>query len=231
MRRVIRTRTVLAKLVACAAVFATLGGAAYAAGASPFVGADGSLGGCAPPAGGQVHIWKPGHLCSGGWVSVTFAGRGATGPSGSTGASGATGPLNPAATTVDGETVTKLLLKVPTPTSSTSAATLYSGGGLTILAECDTAGNASLQANGPPSADSELTINGDANGASGSFGSQTSALGPASLAALGPANAGETSFSYASASGQLVTGNIGYEKAPSFGSYAGCSFFGTIISG
>jgi hypothetical protein len=33
MRRVMRTRTVLAKLVACAAVFATLGGAAYAAGA------------------------------------------------------------------------------------------------------------------------------------------------------------------------------------------------------
>jgi hypothetical protein len=28
-----------------------------------------------------------------------------------------------------------------------------------------------------------------------------------------------------------VTGNIGYQKAPSLGSFAGCAFFGTVISG
>ena len=211
-----------------------LGGVAYAASGSTFVGGDGSIGGCAPPGGGQVHIWRPGHGCSGGWASVAFAGNGAKGPSGPTGATGATGlpgatgPSNPAAT-VNGQTVTKLLLKEPTPTSSTSIATLYSASGLTILAECDTAGNASLAANGPASADSQLTVNGYDN--AGSFGSQTSVLGPAGAAALGPASAGDASFSYANSSGQTVTGTIGYQKAPSAGTYAGCAFVGTVISG
>ena len=131
--------------------------------------------------------------------------------------------MNPAATTVDGQTVTKLLLKLPTPTLTTSVATLYSANGLTILAECDTAGNASLAANGPASADAELTINGYDNAGSGPFGSQANALGPP--------GAGETSFSYASSSGQLVTGAIGYQKAPSFATQAGCAFFGTVVSG
>jgi hypothetical protein len=51
------------------------------------------------------------------------------------------------------------------------------------------------------------------------------------MAALGPSSAGETSFSYANSSGQLVTGTIGYQKAMSFGSYVGCAFFGTVTSG
>lgn len=237
MRHMNRVRPMLAKLGVGGALFAALGGAAYAASTNAFAGANGSIGGCAPPGGGQVHIWKPGHQCSGGWISVTFVGNGATGPSGPTGltgpqgATGAVGPANPNATTVDGQTVTKLLLRVPTPTSGMSIATLYSSSGLTILAECDSAGNASLAANGPASADAELTINGYDNSGSGSFGSQTSTLGPASLAALGPAGAGEASFAYANSSGQLVTGNIGYQKAPSAGNYAGCGFFGTVISG
>jgi hypothetical protein len=107
--------------------------------------------------------------------------------------------------------------------------TLYNGAGLTILAECDNAGNASLQANGPASADSTLTVSGYQGTAA--FGSQTSTLGPASAASLGPAAAGETSFSYASSSGVTVTGDIGYQKAPSFGSFNGCGFFGTVTSG
>ena len=234
MRHTIRVRPIFAKLAAAGVLFAALCGAAYAASTSAFAGANGSIGGCAPPGGGQVHIWKPGHQCSGGWVSVTFSGNGVTGPTGPTGlagATGATGPSNPAATTVDGQTVTKLLLRVPTPTSSTAIATLYSADGLTILAECDSAGNASLAANGPASAASELTINGYDNSSSGYFGSQTSTLGPASHAPVGPPGAGEASFSYASSSGQVVTGTLGYEKAPSGGNYAGCSFFGTATSG
>ena len=59
--------------------------------------------------------------------------------------------------------------------SSTSIATLYSANGLTILAECDAAGNASRAANGPATADSQFTVNGYDN--AGSFGSQTSVLG------------------------------------------------------
>ena len=235
MRRMFRVRPMFVKVVAGGALFAALGGVAYAASGGTFVGGDGSIGGCAPPGGGQVHIWKPGHGCSGGWLSVSFAGNGAkgstgaTGATGATGLTGATGPANSAATTINGQTVTKLLLKQPTPTSSTSVATLYSASGLTILAECDTAGAASLAANGPASADSQLTVSG--YDTAGSFGSQTSVLGPASAAALGPASAGEASFAYANGSGQTVTGTIGYQRAPSAGTYAGCSFVGTVISG
>ena len=191
MSRTIRVRPMFAKVAACDTLCAAQGDVAYVAAGSPFLGSDGSTGGCAPPGGRQPHIWIPGHRCSGGWLSVTFAGNGATGPSGptgATGATGATGPLNPAATTFDGQTVTKL----PTPTSTTSVATLYSANGLTMLAECDTDGNASLAANGPATADAELTINGYDNAGSGPFGSQANALGPASLAALGPPGAGKT---------------------------------------
>jgi hypothetical protein len=127
--------------------------------------------------------------------------------------------------------VTKLLFKEPTPASGTTSATLYSTNGLTILAQCDSSGNASLAANGPASADSELTVSGYDNAATPYYGSQTDALGPTSLAPLGPSSAGEASFSYASSSGQVVTGSIGYQHAPLFGSYGGCGFFGTVISG
>ena len=236
MRRTIRSRFTFANIVAGTALFVALGGGAYAA-TSSFVGPHGNINTCVPPAGGEVNVWKPGHRCTGGRVGLAFpvnaqpGTTGSTGPTGLTGATGATGQANPAATTVDGQTVTKLQLKEATPTSATASVTLYSGSGLTILANCDTSGNASLQANGPASADSDLTVSGYQNGGTGYYGSQTNTLGAASLAALGPANAGEAAFSYASSGGQVVTGNIGYQKAPSIGSFAGCAFFGTVISG
>ena len=235
MRRMIRTRFTFANIVAGTALFVALGGGAYAATTS-FVGPHGNINTCVPPAGGEVNVWKPGHRCTGGRVGLAFPGNvlagatGSTGPTGLTGATGATGLPNPAATTVDGQTVTKLSLKEPTPTSGTTSVTLYSGAGLTILAVCDSSGNASLQANGPASADSDLTVSGYQSGGTG-YGSQTNTLGPASLAALGPAIAGEATFSYESSGGQVVTGNIGYQKAPSLGSFAGCAFFGSVISG
>jgi hypothetical protein len=236
MRRMIRNRFTFANIVAGTALFIALGGGAYAA-TSSFVGPHGNINTCVPPGGGGVNVWKPGHRCTGGRVGLAFPGNvlagatGASGPTGLTGATGATGPANSAATTVDGQTVTKLSLKEPTPTTVTTSVTLYSGAGLTILAACDTTGNASLQANGPASADSELTVSGYQNGGTGYYGSQTNTLGPASLAALGPATSGEANFSYASSGGQVVTGNVGYQKAPSLGSFAGCAFFGTVVSG
>jgi len=231
----IRTRFTFANVIAGTALFVALGGGAYAATTS-FVGPHGNINTCVPPAGGEVNVWKPGHRCTGGRVGLAFpvmnqGTTGSTGPTGLTGATGATGVPNPAATTIDGQTVTKLSLKEPTPASGTTSVTLYSGAGLTILADCDSLGNASLQANGPASADSELTVSGYQNGGTGYYGSQTNTLGPASLAALGPANAGEAAFSYASSAGQVATGSIGYQKAPSLGSFAGCAFFGTVISG
>jgi hypothetical protein len=226
------------KLIAAGgiALFCAVGGAAYAA-SNSFVGPHGYINGCVPRNGGEINIWKPGHHCTGGRVNVAFPAHGQTGPAGATGATGitgatgATGATNPSATTVDGQTVTKLLLKEPTPSTGMTTVTLYSGDGLTILAECDNAGNASLQADGPASADSVLTVSGYQAGGTGYFGSQTSTLGPSSAASLGPASAGETSFSYASTAGQTVTGNIGYQKSPSFGAFNGCGFFGAVVSG
>ena len=234
MRRLIRSRLTVTKAALALGLFLAIGGVAYAASGSAFIGPHGMINTCVPPSGGGVNVWKPGHRCSGGRVALTWPARaqnGAAGPAGATGATGATGPTNPAATTVDGESVTKLLLKEPTPTSGSASATLYTADGLTILAACDHTGTASLQANGPASADSELTVNGFEGTGSGSFGSQTNALGPASLAPLGPSGSGETSFSYANSAGQVISGQIGYQAAPSLGTSPGCAFFGVVASG
>jgi len=237
MRRLIRPRLTVTKAALALGLFLAIGGVAYGASGSVFIGPHGMINTCVPPKGGEVNVWTPGHHCSGGRVALAWPARaqngaaGPAGPAGATGSTGATGPANPAATTVDGETVTKLLLKEPTPASGTTSATLYTADGLTILAACDHTGTASLQANGPVSADSELTVSGFEGTGSGSFGSQTNALGPASLAPLGPAGSGETSFSYASSAGQVISGQIGYQAAPSLGTAAGCAFFGVVTSG
>jgi hypothetical protein len=104
--------------------------------------------------------------------------------------------------------------------------------GLTILASCDHTGTASLAANGPASGDSELTVSGyQPGGSPADFGSETDTLGPSSGAVLGQAGSGESSFSYASSAGAVVTGEIGYQSGTSFASYTGCAFFGTVTSG
>ena len=239
MRRLIPRRLTVVNGAVALAVFAALGGVAYAATGASFIGPHGNINTCVPAAGGEVNVWKPGHRCTGGRVGLAFPARaqnGAQGPAGqagavgATGPTGATGPVSPNATTVDGETVTKLALREATPGSGTTTQTLNATDGLTILASCDTSGAASLAANGPATADSELTVGGYAGVAA--FGSQTAALGPASLAVLGPAVSGETSFTYANSSGQIVTGTIGYQRASAFGgSFAGCAFFGAITSG
>jgi hypothetical protein len=242
MRRLIPRRLTVVNVGVALVVFAALGGVAYAASGGSFVGPHGNINTCVPRSGGEVNVWKPGHRCSGGRVGLAFPTRGqngaqgpagpagAAGAVGATGPTGATGPVNPNATTVDGETVTKLSLREATPGSGTTTQTLNSTDGLTILASCDNSGNASLAANGPASADSELTVTGYAGTAA--FGSQTASLGPSSLAVLGPAGSGHTSFSYANTAGQIVTGSIGYQKANAFGgSFIGCAFFGTVTSG
>ena len=225
--RAIRVRSRAVKLLAAPVLCLGAGGVAYAAtGASQFIGTGGNITSCLPPRGGEVKVWLPGHHCSGGWAQLNWAAVGATGPAGAT---GPTGAANPSATTVDGQTLSKLLLKVPTPASGTTTSTLYSGDGLTVLAECDSSGNASLVANGPSSNDSELTVSGEDN--SGGFGSQASNLGASSNAAMGPPASGDSSFTYASSAGSVLSGSIGYQKASSFGTYAGCAFFGDITSG
>jgi hypothetical protein len=242
MRRLIPRRVTALNVGVALVVFAALGGVAYAASGGSFVGQHGNINTCVPANGGEVNVWKPGHRCTGGRVGLAFPTRGqngaqgpagAAGALGATGPTGATGPVNPNATTVDGETVTKLSLREATPGSGTTTQTLNPTDGLTILASCDSSGNASLAANGPASADSELTVAGyDNSGTTPAFGSQTANLGPSSLAVLGPAGSGHTSFTYENSAGQVVTGTIGYQKASAFGgSFAGCAFFGTITAG
>ncbi len=207
------------------------GGYALAAG-SGFVGRHGNINACVPRKGGAVNVWKPGHHCSSGSVSLAFPTTGHAGPTGppgaqgTTGATGATGPSNPSAVTVDGETVTKIFFKVPTQASLTNT-TLFSGDGLTLIGQCDNAGNPTVQATGPATSDSEIAWTDTTTVTSGG---QVTNLGTTmTQLALGPAN---TSFSYASSAGQVVTGQIGDTKTPGFGaSLNGCAFFGTVTSG
>ncbi|HUB76680.1 MAG TPA: hypothetical protein VL977_06470 [Solirubrobacteraceae bacterium] len=224
MRLTPRGRIKPLRALALAGVVAAIGaGAAYAAGASPFVGSTGAISSCLPPKGGQVHVWKPGHACSGGWVALSWAASGATGPT------GATGAPNPAAQTVDGQALEKVMTRIPTPASGSSTATLYASNGLTLTAACSNTGSASLTASGPGSGDAELTVSG--YGGAGAFGSQTATLGSAGDATVGPAGSGETTFSFANSSGTLVNGQLGYQSASSFSTYAGCSFFGELTAG
>ncbi|HEY1777465.1 MAG TPA: hypothetical protein VGG41_15005 [Solirubrobacteraceae bacterium] len=240
MRRLIRPRITASRAALTLALFLAIGGVAYGASGNSLIGPHGNLNSCVPRNGGEVNLWKPGHHCSGGRVSLSWPARarngapgapGAPGATGTTGATGATGPSNPAATTVDGETVSKLALRETTPGSGTTSQTLYSADGLTILALCDSTGAASLAANGPASADSALTVSGFHGTGSGAYGSQTSTLGPTSQAPLGPSGAGEATFSYANAAGQVISGQIGYESAPTYGNFAGCGFHGVLTSG
>jgi hypothetical protein len=238
MRRLIRPRITATRAALTVALFLAIGGVAYGASSSSLIGPHGNLNGCVSPSGGEVNIWKLGHRCTGGRVPVAWPARaqsgaaGPAGPAGAIGATGATGPTgaaNPAATTVDGETVSKLALHEAPPGSGSSSQTLYSADGLAIVAVCSNTGVASLAANGPASADSALTVSGYEGAAA--YGSQTATLGPASAVPLGPAGSGEATFSYANAAGQVISGQIGYESAPSYGSFAGCGYHGVVTSG
>jgi len=211
--------------------FALAGGVAYAASTSALIGANGNLSACAPKHGGTLSVVRPGHRCSHGKVALSLATSATVGPAGPTGPSGATGPSNASATTVDGETLTKVFFKVPTPASSMATVTLFSGSGLTILGQCDNGGNAMVVANGPSSNDSDLEVGNFNNSGAPVSGSQTRNLGPSSAVAIGSPSAGQGTFTYASASGAVVTGSIGYEKAPALGSFNGCVFEGTVTSG
>ena len=224
----------LVRAAALGGAFAIAGGVAYGATAasSPLIDAQGNILACTHPGGGKWHIWPAGHACTGGWQAVTFAATakaGAPGPKGATGATGPMGPVNAAASSVNGLTPSKLSLRIPKPASGTATATLYSADGLTILAGCASSGTATLEANGPTTADAGLTVLG--YDSTGNFGSQTATLGPASAAPLGPAGSGSTTFEYTNTADQILTGKIGYLAAPSVGAYAGCSFFGKVVTG
>lgn len=233
MRPVKPRSKMLVRLAALGGAFAIAGGVAYGATtmSNSLIDAQGNILACTHPGGGKWHIWPAGHVCTGGWQTVTFAATakaGATGPKGATGATGPIGPVNAAASSVNGLTPGKLSLRIPKPATGTATATLYSGDGLTILAGCTSSGTAMLEANGPAAADAGLTVVG--YDSSGNYGSQTASLGPTSAALLGPAGSGSATFEYTDNGSQVVTGKIGYLGTPSVGAYAGCSFFGKVVT-
>lgn len=165
--------------------------------------------------------------------------RGPQGPQGVSGLPGAQGPVgntgpagapNPNATTVNGDTVTTLFKREPTPATSMTVENLFVGDGLTIVAACDNGGNATLQADGPSSGNGELTWAGASNTAPTGFSGQDNALGPMTADSLSMGNRGQVTFSYAEADGHVATGSVGWQSAPSFGTFNGCGFFGTVTS-
>lgn len=228
MRKMISGRLTTANCIAAVAVFIALGGGAYAASTSTLVGSGGVITGCVSKKGGTLKVAKAGHGCPKGKVALPFDQRG---PAGATGPTGTAGAPNPSATTVDGETVTKLFLKEPTPASSMTILPLVNGiNGLTIDADCDNGGNASLVANGPASNDGDLTFS-DSNEGGPDSGGDVYNLGSSSAQMLGNGGYGYVSFSYTSSAGGVVSGEIGYQKSPSLGTFNGCAFFGTVFSG
>ena len=83
-------------VVATLALFAALGGGAYAATGGTFAaGASGAIKGCVPGHGGTLRVVKPGNRCPKGTVALTFNAKGRTGSPGPRGGLGATGPQGP----------------------------------------------------------------------------------------------------------------------------------------
>ena len=88
----LRPRTTYAYVIVAVALFAALGGGAYA---MNFIGADGTINGCVSKKNGALRVLKPGKKCSRKATALTWNERGpkgATGAQGSTGAQGTTGP-------------------------------------------------------------------------------------------------------------------------------------------
>ena len=83
-------------VVATLALFAALGGGAYAATGGTFAaGGDGAIKGCLPRRGGTLKVVKPGNRCPKGTVALTFNAKGRAGSPGPQGRAGPTGPRGP----------------------------------------------------------------------------------------------------------------------------------------
>jgi len=172
---------------------------------------------CLPPRGGQVHIWLPG----------TTAPRLGAAQLGAVGHRPAVRRCDRSGQSV-GHTVTVRPSRVHAQGADAAPVRdldALQRERLTILAECDSSGNASLVANGPSSNDSELTVSGESNG--GTF-ARSDNLGLEQRDARTAASGHRRSPTRAARA--RPDGSIGYQKASS-SDLRGCAFFGDLISG
>jgi hypothetical protein len=153
--------------------------------------------------------------------------QGAQGQQGSQGDPGASGAPNPNATTVDGQTVSKIYTLVA-PGGVTTP--FYSGDGLTLSLSCDAGGqdNISFTAS---TQNAELEAEGDDNHA---FYESQWAYIPAtaiSLFSSGTNNRGAMSVVYGdSDTGQTVSMTLGFAYPLSFNDVEDCAVYGTATS-
>jgi hypothetical protein len=162
--------------------------------------------------------------------SVRAALKGAKGVVGAPGPLGSTGPTSPvtaSATTVDGQTVTKIFYEVLS--NNTTPTQLYSGDGLTLDATCSVSGDPGLTASSSDT-NAEMNVSGDDESA---FHESVANGFPSTRTILSTSGAhrGSLILAYANTTGQVVTVTFGFDDADSFGgSNAGCGIWATAVA-
>jgi hypothetical protein len=153
--------------------------------------------------------------------------KGVTGPRGPKGLKGAPGLPNPDATTVDGQTVTKVFQN-DAPNSSVKQ--LFNGDELTLSYYCNAQGYPVLEAASTASAPL-LEFAGSFNGTfkSGETSDTNSFSGFHLLGGVSD-DYGTLHFSYGDTDGHVVSGVLAYWSTNAFNTSTNCALFGTLWS-
>lgn len=137
------------------------------------------------------------------------------------------------ADTVGGQTVKKVLWKVPV---NTTTQTILSAGGMTITGSCTNDGSITVNAKGPTTNNGEIRIQGD-TAEDGAFYVNNFDFGSASTIPLVNSGSGHKDGSgqlvYATSSGHVLTFSYGFDfgsvEAGYDGKWPGCTLYGEAI--
>lgn len=232
MRRHVSYANVAATL---ALVFAMSGGAIAATGG---FSSSGKLQGCVNEEGG-LKLLKAGKHCRRGQKSVAWSitgpkgdpgasgAPGAKGAAGATGGQGAQGPAgapNPSATSVDGQSITRIFATVAT---AAPAVDVLSTEGLTLRFACPTSVEGVVTATGLAGGTDNLVWQGNGNG--GAFEGRTEHLG-STPSTIGKGNYGTGVAEFGTADGHVVSVTYGWDDA-SNGISSECAIWGHATSG